>query len=81
MMLFRRPSLARVFSVKQSWVKQSDTATYLQQKRKFKSYRLLVVLEQIFLCSFTQGAAFYWSIDIKSLQSLLKWSNCLPPLN
>lgn len=39
-MLFRRLSLRRVFTVKQSRVKSSDTATYLRQKPKFKSRQI-----------------------------------------
>lgn len=36
-MLFRRLSLARIFTVKQNRAKPSDTAIFLQQKLEFKS--------------------------------------------
>lgn len=53
----------------------------LATKAKFKSRQLAGGLRADFFCSFIQEATFYWSIGITSLQSLLKWSNCLLPLN
>lgn len=78
---FRKLSLARVFTLKLNRAKSSEAVISLQQKLKFKRRQPAGVFRAVFFCSFTQETTFYWSTGITSLQSLLKWSNCLLPLN